>query len=106
MGLAYAYFFRGDRDRAKSSAQDALALLPFFWDFYPGAFNAIRYVQLAGMMGDVEMAVHQLEPMLNGSSPLTVAWLRVDPAFDPIRESPRFQALLGDPQVRSPEIPD
>ena len=106
MGLAYAYFFRGDRDRAKSSAHDALTLLPFFWDFYPGAFNAIRYVQLAGMMGDVEMAVHQLEPMLNGSSPLTVAWLRVDPAFDPIRESPRFQALLGDPQVRSPEIPD
>jgi hypothetical protein len=96
MGLAYAYFFHGDRDRAAEEARSALALLPSYWDFYPGAVNGIQYVQLAGLMGDVDMAVDQLELMVNGYSPLTRDWLRVDHSFDPIREAPRFQALLAD----------
>lgn len=94
MSLGYARFFLGDPVEGMRSADTALAALPSYWDYYPGAFNAIQYVQLAGLAGDVDSAVRQLGPMLSGSSPLTPDWLRADPSFDPIRDDPRFQALL------------
>ena len=92
--LAYAYFLLGDDDQARSWSESALALYPEYWDFYPGAFNSVQYVQLAGLMGDADRAVDQLQRMLSGASPVTAAWLRADPSFDPIRDAPAFQALL------------
>jgi len=46
------------------------------------------------MAGDADRAVRELGPMLSGYSPLTVDWLRIDPAFDEIRGRPEFQAVL------------
>ena len=94
MGLAYANFLLGNEDEALRMADTALERLPAFWDYYPGAFNSVMYAQLAGMTGDADRAVRQLELMLEGYSPMTPDWLRADPAFDPIRDDPRFQALL------------
>jgi len=94
MKLAYAHFLLGDEGAALIHADSAVALLSSYWDYYPGAMNAIAYAQLAAMSGDVDRAIRQLTPMIEGYSPLTPAWLRVDPAFDRIRADPRFEALL------------
>ncbi|MGD8322098.1 MAG: serine/threonine-protein kinase [Gemmatimonadota bacterium] len=96
MRLAYAQFVLGERDEALIQADSSLDALNTYWDFYPGAVNALNYVRLAAMAGDAERAVPELRRMLDGYSPLTRAWLRADPAFDPLRGVPAFDALLED----------
>jgi TolB-like protein/Flp pilus assembly protein TadD/tRNA A-37 threonylcarbamoyl transferase component Bud32 len=44
--------------------------------------------------GLVDEALSELEPLLAGPSHTSVHMIRLDPRWDPIREHPRFQALL------------
>lgn len=92
--LAYAHLLAGDTAQAIVQADSSLALMAPSWDFYPGAFAHIRYAQLTAMAGDVDRSVRELEGLLGGYSPLTRDWVRVDPAFDSIRDDARFKALL------------
>jgi TolB-like protein len=46
------------------------------------------------LVGEIDAALEQLEFWLSRPSYLTVPLLRVDPIWDPIRDDPRFQALL------------
>jgi hypothetical protein len=94
MRLAYAHFILGETDAALELADSSIALVDTYWDFYPGAANAIAYARLAGMAGDADRAVPRLRQMLDGYSPVTRAWLEVDPAFDPIRSDSSFQSLI------------
>lgn len=95
MRLAYAHFILGERDEALIQADSSLAAWGAFWDYYPGAANALNYVRLAAMAGDAERAVPELRQMLDGYSPITPAWIRADPAFDSVRGVPAFDSLVG-----------
>jgi serine/threonine-protein kinase len=55
---------------------------------------AAVYVQL----GRQDEAIDQLEYLLTVPSYLTVASLRIDPTWDPLRDHPRFHKLLEDNQ--------
>ena len=46
------------------------------------------------MVGEYEAAIDQLEVLLSIPSELSVQLLRIDPRYDPLRDHPRFQALL------------
>jgi hypothetical protein len=46
------------------------------------------------MVGDYEAAIDQLELLLSVPSSVSVALLRIDPAWGPLRDHPRFRALL------------
>ena len=47
------------------------------------------------MVGEADTAVSRLEYLLSIPGWLTPAWLRIDPAWDPLRGHPRFQKLVG-----------
>jgi len=46
------------------------------------------------LVGELEAAIDQIEYLLSIPRLLTVDWLRLHPFCDPLRDHPRFQALL------------
>ena len=51
--------------------------------------------RILAQAGDAEAALDEIERLLSGPSFLSVHTLRLDPRWDPIREHPRFKALLA-----------
>ena len=47
------------------------------------------------MVGEHDAAIDRLESLLAVPSPTAVPMLRIDPAWKPLRDHPRFQALLA-----------
>ena len=78
----------GDREGALRFAGHALALDP---DDHPVQYNvACTYARL----GELDMALDVLERTMPTASAYRWAWLDQDADLDPLREHPRFQALL------------
>ena len=47
------------------------------------------------LTGEEQKALDKLEPLLKIPYHLTPGWLRIDPNFDPLRQSPRFKRLIS-----------
>jgi hypothetical protein len=47
------------------------------------------------MVGEFDLAIDQIEFLLSIPGPLSIPLLRLDPAWAPLREHPRFKELLG-----------
>lgn len=78
----------GERERALRLAARALALEP---NDHPVQYNvACTYSRL----GEHDLALEVLERTMPGASPHRWAWMAQDADFNPLRERPRFQALL------------
>jgi eukaryotic-like serine/threonine-protein kinase len=89
MVVAGALAVRGERARAYAAQAQALGNAALHDQRQPGEMDA----RLAVLAGDHERALHILEQRHWGAE-LTVAWLRVDPFWNPLRRYPRFQRLL------------
>ena len=46
------------------------------------------------ILGDYERALDRLEEVLAVPSPFSSAWMKADPLLAPLRDHPRFQALI------------
>jgi TolB-like protein/DNA-binding SARP family transcriptional activator len=80
---------------AVREGERAVALLP-----YPagGAESTLMPANLARihvLLGHRENAIDLLTAVFSRPGPLSAAWLRVDPFWDPLRSSPRFQRLAA-----------
>jgi len=85
--LGRTYALAGDRAEARKLLSQLLQLSR--QTYVPPYFFATLYVAL----GDKEMAFRWLEKALPERD-LYLAWIKVDPAVDPLRSDPRFQELL------------
>jgi serine/threonine-protein kinase len=64
--------------------------------FFRVALLAPDRVRILAQAGEAEAALDEIERLLAGPSWLSVHTLRLDPLFDPIREHPRFRALIAE----------
>jgi eukaryotic-like serine/threonine-protein kinase len=91
-GLALAGL--GRRDEAMREASLLEQSVVYREDAYSGTFVAANRAQILAQSGDADAALDEIERLLAGPSTLSVHTLRLDPRWDPIREHPRFKALL------------
>lgn len=69
-------------------------------DAFDGPLLMEERARILAGVGDVDEALREIERLLSRPSWLSANMLRVDPRWDPIREQPRFKALLAKYAVR------
>lgn len=92
-GLALAGL--GRRDEARTEARWLRASSVYRTDATWGPPVAEDRARILAQAGDADAAMDEIERLLNMPSWLSVHTLRLDPLWDPIRELPRFKALLS-----------
>jgi serine/threonine-protein kinase len=93
LGLAYARL--GRFGEAIREGQKAVELLPPARDAYFGVDNVINLGTIYAIAGKSGKAVEQIASALAVPSTLSVATLRVNPVWDPIRGDPGFRKMVG-----------
>jgi TolB-like protein/Flp pilus assembly protein TadD len=93
--LAKLNAWLGDRDAALSEAQRATQLRPESKDAFEGPKITGQVAEVHAILGDNDRALELLDGLLSRPSDLTVATLKLNPVWDPLRNDPRFQALLN-----------
>ena len=94
LGVALAY--QGRKAEALRLGRQGVELLP-------GNYFLHQLARIYILTGDAEKAMDTLERLLASPYYLSPGWLRIDPAFDPIRKHPRFQKLVAmHPRVAAP----
>jgi serine/threonine-protein kinase len=63
-------------------------------DHFDGPRLAVSRAQILAEAGEADAALDEIERFLAEPSWLSVNALRLDPLWDPIREHPRFKALV------------
>jgi TolB-like protein/Tfp pilus assembly protein PilF len=99
--IAYAYL--GDPSAAISEIDRATAMRPESADALYGVLVSIARAEVLMVVGRADEALAEIKRLLKTPVGLTVWALRQDPTWDPLREDPRFQAMVADAvQVKIP----
>jgi serine/threonine-protein kinase len=93
--LAKMLAYLGEKDSALAEAQRASELLPESRDAFSGPDITEGVAQVHAIVGENDRAIEILDGLLSRPSSVTVQTLRVNPIWDPLRNDPRFQALLS-----------
>ncbi len=94
LGLALAGL--GLHEEAIREGEQGVRLMPPEKEAWRGAWRVAELAQIYAMTGRDEEAIDRLEYLLSVPSDWSRWTLRLDPYWDPLRENPRFQALLAD----------
>jgi serine/threonine-protein kinase len=79
---------------AVEAGQRAVELLPISAEALRGAYRLGDLAEIYVRLGRYDDAVQAVERLLGIPGRLTVPLLEIDPTWDPLRDHPRFQALL------------
>ena len=84
----------GRKEEAISEGKRAVELRPESQDAFDGPKCTASLAQIYAWTGETDEALRLLDHLLQVPNGLTVATLKLDPAWDPLRKDPRFQALI------------
>jgi TolB-like protein/Tfp pilus assembly protein PilF len=92
--LAEILVWLGEKDAAIAEAKRATELLPESVDAFEGPNMTETLAEVYALAGEPDKAIDLLDGLLSRPGPLTVAILKNLPMWDPLRDNPRFVALL------------
>ncbi len=104
--LALAYAGLGEKEEALQQARQAVKDYETDAVIKPAAQATLAQIQ--AQFGEHDAAIAALPELLQVPAGLTVANLKLDPMWDPLRKDPRFQKLIADgeaAQAREPTRP-
>jgi serine/threonine-protein kinase len=84
----------GQKQEAITEGKRAVELLPESQDALDGPRGTEALAQIYAWTGESDEAFRLLDHLLVVPSGLTIPMLKIDPAWDPLRKDPRFQALI------------
>ena len=92
LGIAYAGL--GRKEEAIREGELAVDLLHVNKDAMKGPHRIADLARIYAMVGEYELAIRRLEYLLSIPSRLSIPLLGLDPAWDPLRDHPRFKKLV------------
>ena len=92
LGLAYAGLNR--KEDAIREGKKGVELLPISKEAWRGAKRVEDLANIYAVVGEHDLAIDELELLLSIPGDLSVNLLRLNQKWDPLREHPRFNALL------------
>ena len=98
--LAWVYVCLGRNADALRIAREAAEALPLEKDAVFGANFLLGLAEIEAHTGKPEEAVEMLGQLLSipAGENISIARLKIDPVWDPIRNDPGFQKLLSEPE--------
>jgi TolB-like protein/Flp pilus assembly protein TadD len=84
----------GQKQEAIAEGKRAVELLPESQDALDGPQGTAALAQIYAWTGEFDEAFRLLDHLLAVPSNITVPMLKLDPAWDPLRQDPRFQPLI------------
>jgi len=93
LGVAEAYL--GQRAQAIQDGRRGVELLPPSKDAFYATIAEVQLAETYTVVGELDAAIEQLRAVLAVPSPFSVAGLRADPTWAPLRRNPRFEQLMA-----------
>src|SRR6478672_183626 len=84
----------GQKQEAIAEGKRAVELLPESQDALDGPHATANLAQIYACTGEFDKAFRLLDTLFSVPSNLTVPIFKLDPAWDPLRKDPRYQALI------------
>ncbi len=97
---AWVYVCLGRNADALRLAREAAESMPIETDAILGVNFLVGLAQIEAHTGQPEEAIKTLRQLLTipAGEYISVARLKIDPVWDPIRSNPEFQKLLSEPE--------
>ncbi len=92
LGIVYAGL--GRKDDAIREGKLAVELLPVSKEAWRGCYRVKDLARIYVMVGEFHAAIDQLQFLLSVPGEMSISLLRLDPAWDPLRDHPHFKKLL------------
>jgi serine/threonine-protein kinase len=102
--LSWVYLALNRKADAIKIAQQTLELLPPEKDAVLGSGNLAALAEIQAQTGATKEAVENLKKLLSipAGETVSIARLKIDPVWDPIRNDPGFQQLLTGKELVGP----
>jgi hypothetical protein len=92
--MALILAMAGDSSRAIEIIQGVLERKPHLMDGRNGVWCYLNCAGVLANVGEKDLAIDIIEELMSSPSPVNAAYLKIEPNYDPLRDQPRFQALI------------